>query len=277
METMLPSKTVNYRVDAHDQRVVKLNGTTVETYYLWNPTKQLIAVANGSGIVTARFVYGSRSNIPDYMIHGGAEYQIVSDHVGSPVLVVNTTTGAIAQKVTYDEFGNVLTDTNPGFTPFGFAGCLYDQDTKLCRFGARDYDASIGRWTAKDPILFSGGDANLYGYVMQDPVNFIDSSGLNRTGPLLDVPDYIDPNTGGMIGSFVGAGIGAATCGPLCGFAGGMLGGNIGGALTPNSGSLNIGGDIPPAPPKPRYPIAPLGGIPPLRQQSTSQPNTCTP
>ena len=97
--------------------------------------------------------------------------------MGSPVLVVNTTTGAIAQKVTYDEFGNVLTDTNPGFTPFGFAGCLYDQDTKLCRFGARDYDAQTGRWTAKDPILFAGGDSNLYGYVMQDPVNYIDTTG----------------------------------------------------------------------------------------------------
>jgi len=128
-------------------------------------------------------VYGSRANIPDYMIHGGAEYQIVSDHVGSPVLVVNTTTGAIAQKVTYDEFGKVLTDTNPGFTPFGFAGCLYDQDTKLCRFGARDYDAETGRWTAKDPILFAGGDANLYGYVENDPINWIDASGTTKKAP----------------------------------------------------------------------------------------------
>jgi RHS repeat-associated protein len=63
----------------------------------------------------------------------------------------------------YDEFGNVINDTNPGFQPFGFAGGLYDQDTKLVRFGARDYDASVGRWTAKDPISFNGGDTNLYG------------------------------------------------------------------------------------------------------------------
>ena len=35
----------------------------------------------------------------------------------------------------------------------------------LVRFGARDYDPTIGRWTAKDPIDFAGGDTNLYGYV----------------------------------------------------------------------------------------------------------------
>jgi len=79
----------------------------------------------------------------------------------------------------YNEFGNVLSDTNPGFQPFGFAGGIYDQDTGLVRFGARDYDPETGRWTAKDPILFAGGDTNLYGYTLNDPVNFIDPSGLS--------------------------------------------------------------------------------------------------
>ncbi len=78
----------------------------------------------------------------------------------------------------YDEFGNVINDTNPGFQPFGFAGGLYDQDTKLVRFGARDYDPTVGRWTAKDPISFAGGDTNLYGYVLNDPVNIVDPAGL---------------------------------------------------------------------------------------------------
>jgi RHS repeat-associated protein len=89
--------------------------------------------------------------------------------------VVDVATGAITQRIDYDEFGNVVQDTNPGFQPFGFAGGLYDRDTKLVRLGARDYDAVTGRWTTKDPIRFSGGDANLYGYVMGDPVNHVDS------------------------------------------------------------------------------------------------------
>jgi uncharacterized protein RhaS with RHS repeats len=48
----------------------------------------------------------------------------------------------------------------------------------LTRFGARDYDAQTGRWTAKDPILFDGGDTNLFGYVLGDPVNLVDLDGL---------------------------------------------------------------------------------------------------
>ena len=48
----------------------------------------------------------------------------------------------------------------------------------LTRFDARDYDAETGRWTAKDPIRFDGGDTNLYGYVVGDLVNLIDPPGL---------------------------------------------------------------------------------------------------
>lgn len=76
-----------------------------------------------------------------------------------------------------DEFGRVLTDTNPGFKPFGFAGGIYDSATGLVRFGARDYDADTGRWTTKDPIGFDGG-MNHYSYSINDPVNYWDINGL---------------------------------------------------------------------------------------------------
>ncbi|MCI0561296.1 MAG: RHS repeat-associated core domain-containing protein, partial [Nitrososphaera sp.] len=112
-----------------------------------------------------------------YLIKGDVTYRIFSDHLGSPRLVVNADTGEIIQRMDYDEFGRVLLDTQPGFQPFCFAGGLYDRDTRLVRFGARDYDPETGRWTAKDPIRFSGGDTNLYGYVLNDPVNFVDSKG----------------------------------------------------------------------------------------------------
>ena len=62
--------------------------------------------------------------------------------------------------------------------PFGFASGLYDSDTGLVHFGYRDYDPFTGKWTAKDPLLFAGGDSNLYGYVLNDPVNLVDPLGL---------------------------------------------------------------------------------------------------
>jgi RHS repeat-associated protein len=69
----------------------------------------------------------------------------------------------------------VLSDTNPGFQPFGYAGGIYDSETRIVRFGTRDYDGSIGRWLSKDPILLAGG-WNVY--VNNDPINLIDPTGL---------------------------------------------------------------------------------------------------
>src|SRR5262249_31155212 len=58
----------------------------------------------------------------------------------------------------------------------GFAGGLYDPETGLVGFGARDYDPSIGRWMAKDPSGFAGG-SNLYAYADNDSVNRLDLTG----------------------------------------------------------------------------------------------------
>jgi RHS repeat-associated protein len=110
-------------------------------------------------------------------------FRIVTDQVGSVRLVVNSATGAIAQRLDYDSFGNVALDTNPGFQPFGFGGGLYDADTGLVRLGARDYDATTGRWTAKDASSFVSGDGNLYRYVRNDPVNLMDADGAMPTQP----------------------------------------------------------------------------------------------
>jgi RHS repeat-associated protein len=87
--------------------------------------------------------------------------------------------GTLLREIEYDSFGNIVADSAPEIElPFGFAGGLYDTDTGLIRFGYRDYDPETGRWTARDPIGFDGGDTNLYGYVLGDPVNGIDPEGL---------------------------------------------------------------------------------------------------
>jgi RHS repeat-associated protein len=88
----------------------------------------------------------------------------------------------------FDEFGQLSNDTDPGFQPFGFAGGLYDAASGLVRFGARDYAADIGRWTARDPRLFDGGQANLYAYVDDDPVNAKDAEGGRGKGKVIELP-----------------------------------------------------------------------------------------
>ncbi|NLT50479.1 MAG: RHS repeat-associated core domain-containing protein, partial [Ignavibacteria bacterium] len=67
---------------------------------------------------------------------------------------------------------------NNDFLDFAFCGGVFDSETGLTRFGARDYDASVGRWTAKDPIGFGGGQSNFYEYCLNDPVNNVDLNGL---------------------------------------------------------------------------------------------------
>ena len=125
-----------------------------------------------------RFEYAN-SRLPIAMTDkNNNRYYLHYDQVGSLRAVTNTN-GNIVKEITYDSYGNILNDTNPDFkVPFGFAGGLYDEDTKLVHFGYREYDPETGRWLSKDPLLFGGGDSNLYGYVLQDPVIGIDPTGL---------------------------------------------------------------------------------------------------
>jgi RHS repeat-associated protein len=167
---------LEYVIDGFNRRVgKKLNGALVRQYVYQSPL-QIAAELDANGDMAARYVYGTR-HVPEYVEKDGTTHRLITDHLGSVRLVVNAQTGAIAQRLDYDEFGRVLLDTNPGFQPFGFAGGLYEPATQLVRFGARDYDAETGRWTSKDPIGFAGGDTNLYGYVLNDPVNFVDPNG----------------------------------------------------------------------------------------------------
>ncbi len=118
---------IDYVIDGRNRRIgKKVDGILVQGF-LYQDQLNPVAELDGTGNITARFVYGSKSNVPDYMIKNNVTYRIVSDHLGSPRLIVNTTDGAIIQQIDYDEFGNIIKDTNPGFQPFGFAGGLDDQ------------------------------------------------------------------------------------------------------------------------------------------------------
>jgi len=174
----LPGAAIDYVIDGQNRRIGKKRNNVLEQSFLYQDQLKPIAELDGNNNIISRFIYATGANVPDFMIKGGVTYRIIKDHLGSPRLVVDVATNTVIQQLNYDVWGKVIQDSNPGFQPFGFAGGLYDRDTRLVRFGARDYDAETGRWTAKDPIQFAGGDTNLYGYVVNDPVNEIDLDGL---------------------------------------------------------------------------------------------------
>jgi RHS repeat-associated protein len=172
---------IEYLVDGMGRRVGKMVQGTVTKKWLWRSQLQPVAELDGNDSVVARYVYGTGVNVPDQIVTATATYRLLKDHLGSVRLVVNQATGQVVQRFDYDSWGRIVSQSfapgfNAHFQPFRFAGGFYDPDTGLVRFGARDYDPEIGRWTAKDPIRFDGG-VNLYAYVRGDPVNFIDPEG----------------------------------------------------------------------------------------------------
>src|SRR5690606_4202979 len=175
--TLNGSTTIDYVIDGLGRRIGKRVDGVLTHRWLYLDGLRPIAEIDAAGNLT-EFVY-ARGLAPEYMIRGGETFRFVKDHLGSVRLVVNAATGDIVQRLDFDAWGRVLTDTAPGLQPFGFAGGHHDPDTGLVRFGARDYDPDTGRWTAKDPLGFAGGDTNLYAYAGGDPVNFVDSAGTS--------------------------------------------------------------------------------------------------
>ncbi len=170
-------RVLEYLHDPSGRRIAaKVNGQITEKYR-WQGLTRLLAIYDASDNLLVRFQYAD-GRMPISKTSGGSTYYLTYDQIGS-LRAVTDATGNVIKRIDYDAFGNIITDTNPAFhLMLGFAGGLTDPDTGLIRFGYRDYNPDTGRWTAKDPILFQGGDTDLYGYVLNDPVNFVDPEGL---------------------------------------------------------------------------------------------------
>jgi YD repeat-containing protein len=70
-----------YAVDGQDRRVGKKKNGVLERAWLYRNQLNPVAELDGSGALVSRFVYGSRSNVPEYMVRGGVTYRVLS---GSP-------------------------------------------------------------------------------------------------------------------------------------------------------------------------------------------------
>ena len=168
---------LEYVIDGKNRRIgKKINGSLVQGF-VFDDQLRIVAELDGQNQVVATFIYADHINVPDVLEKGGRTYRLLHDHLGSPLFVVATQTGEVVQEVQYDAWGNITYDSNPGFQPFGFAGGLYDTHTKLLRFGARDYDPQVGRWTAKDPLGAASSQGQVYLYAMASPGNISDPSG----------------------------------------------------------------------------------------------------
>jgi RHS repeat-associated protein len=84
--------------------------------------------------------------------------------------------------------------------PFQYTGREFDSETGLVYYRARYYDVTVGRFLGEDPAQFAGGDVNVYRYVQNNPVVFMDPTGLatviNNTGNPVLVTGGLGPGFG---------------------------------------------------------------------------------
>lgn len=219
IERELRRITYQYGNDSRLDRVLLADGTDVRYHYAnellpvkitvngisaaeyqWRNTLQLVRYRDARRDLNYEFAYaGARaplqvqvSGSKDALYHatglyaGRVELDIFTDQVDS-IRVLALPDGSPVKCFEYDSFGCLTAETRPGWSfPLGFACGLHDPWTSFVRFGFRDYDPWFGRFTAKDPIGYTGGDYDLWDYCVDDPVSCIDATGLESE-------DTVDP------------------------------------------------------------------------------------
>jgi RHS repeat-associated protein len=192
--------------DRNRMVAAQLAGSTVGTYTYNALDERVQKVANG---LAERFDYNEGSQIlaeygasnRDYIWMDGIPVANV-DTVGTTTTLAYVTADLLgAPRAIADSSGNTewrnayqgnpwneLAPTTTGYTyNLGFPGQYFDAETGLYLNGPRYFDAAKGGFDQADPIGQLGGN-NVYDYTGDNPLHFVDASGLQRT-------DELDPKT----------------------------------------------------------------------------------
>jgi len=190
-----PSLSASFGYDAFGRRSQKtVNGQT--THYLADGINPLQEQASAGQNWTALTMTGL--GIDEIIARGDASgtYYFLPDGLGSTVALMDGT-GAIHTEYTYAPFGETTRTGTVATNPFQFTGREND-NTGLYYYRARYYHPVLQRFMSEDPIGFAGGDVNLYAYVGNAPVNFVDPLGLINLREFLQ-----DLRTKAIVGAIV--------------------------------------------------------------------------
>jgi len=160
--------------------VEKENGTVTSTkQFVWiTGDPQPSEERDASNNVTKRY-YSQGMQV------GSTNYYYTKDHLGS-IRELTDSSSVVQVRYDYDPYGRRTKVTGTVDADFGFTGHYYHQLSGLQLALYRVYDPDFGRWISRDPIGELGG-MNLYGYVLDNPINLWDRLGL-AVGDWWDLP-----------------------------------------------------------------------------------------
>jgi len=176
----------SYYYDPFGRRLYKDTGGT-RIYYMY-AEEGLVAELDSAGNVTQSYGYTPQSTYGTSPLYtktnsGYAYYQL--DHLGTPQQLVNKI-GQVVWKAKALVFGETTVEVNTVTNNLRFPGQYYDAETGLYYNYFRDYEPGIGRYVQSDPIDLDSG-LNTYGYVVGNPLYFIDPNGLGILSKLNNI------------------------------------------------------------------------------------------
>jgi RHS repeat-associated protein len=177
-----------YVYDALGRRIgVDDNGT--QTWTVYDGTNPY-ADFNGAGSLEVRYQFAPGvvdGAIVDQLLartsSGGTTAWYLPDKLGSVRDIVSAA-GTELDHIVYDSFGNIVTETDAANGDrFKYAGMEFDSTTGQDYDRARDYDSTLGRFAALDPLGFAAGDTNLFRYAGDDVTGETDPTGTQVGQP----------------------------------------------------------------------------------------------
>lgn len=148
-------------------------GTTTKFAY---DGLNMLSEYDAANALLRRYVFapGMDRPITWYEGSGTTDRRFLSTDERGSIISVTDSSGAVVATNTYDEYG-IPGATNLG--RFQYTGQAWLTELGMYYYKARVYSPTLGRFLQTDPIGYAGG-ANLYAYVVNDPINLIDPLGL---------------------------------------------------------------------------------------------------
>jgi len=185
-ENRLTSAAANYSYvyDGDGQRVKKCSnsGCTSGTLYWRGATGDPLAEFTVAGAATNTYIFFSGRRIARYDNASGNVDFYFSDHLGTADVITNSL-GSVSEESDYYPYGGEIVVSGSTVNHYKFTGKERDSESGLDNFGKRYDSSSLGRFMTTDPVvitterLMNPQQLNLYAYVANNPLRFIDPTG----------------------------------------------------------------------------------------------------